>query len=138
MVRTEYPKGETPQQASTFINQFLKVRGDFPADFHPLGRVYSTDKSWWGRMVGFVLTELGDLLKQVRLYHSVRAVQYGLQQSSHHIYGVLECYNPLTGTFFTPIEEMGLALHKLYEVSGLVMGDALIKSTSRPLRSFTS
>ena len=75
-------------------------------------------------MVGFVLVELGTLLQQVGLYHSVRAVQYGLPQSSHNFYGVLEHYNPLTGTFFTPVGEMGLALHELYEVSGLVMGDA--------------
>ena len=26
LVRTEYPKGETPQLTTTFINQFLKVR----------------------------------------------------------------------------------------------------------------
>jgi len=36
----------------------------------------------------------------------------------------LEHYNSLTGTFFTPVGEMGLALHELYEVSGLVMRDA--------------
>jgi len=78
LVRPEYPKGETPRLAATFINQFLKVRGDFPVDFRPLGWVHSTDKSWWGRMVGFVLVELGALLKQVGLYHSVTAVQYGL------------------------------------------------------------
>ena len=64
-VRAEYPKGETPQLATTFINQFLKVRGDFPIDFRPLGWVHSTNKSWWGRMVGFVLIELGALLQQV-------------------------------------------------------------------------
>jgi len=28
------------------------------------------------------------------------------------------------GTFFTPVGEIGLALYELYEVSGLVMGDA--------------
>ena len=75
-------------------------------------------------MVRFVLVELGALLEQMGLYHSVRAVQYGLPQSSHNFYGILEHYNPLTGTFFTPIREMGFALHELYEVSGLVMGDA--------------
>jgi len=37
LVRAEYPIGETPQLATTFINQFLKVRGDFPADFPPIG-----------------------------------------------------------------------------------------------------
>jgi len=60
----------------------------------------------------------------VGLYHSVRAVQYGLPQSFHNFYGILEHYNHLTGTFFTPVGEMGLALNELYEVSGLVMGDA--------------
>ena len=89
-------------------------------------------------MVGFVLAELGGLLKQVGLYHSVRAVQYGLSQSSHHFYGVLERYNHLTGTFFMPVGETGLTLHEMYEVSGLVFTMPLMKSTSRPLRSFTS
>ena len=30
----------------------------------------------------------------------------------------------MTGTFFTPVGEMGLALHELYEVSGLVIENA--------------
>jgi len=61
LVRPAYLKGETPQLVATFINQFLKVRGDFPVDFRPLGWVHSTGKSWWGGMVGFVLIELGAL-----------------------------------------------------------------------------
>ena len=64
-------------------------------------------------MVGFVLIKLGALLQQVGLYHTVRAVQYGFPQSFHNFYRVLEHYNLLTGTFFTPAEEMGLALHEL-------------------------
>ena len=36
LVRAEYPKGETPQLATTFINQFLKVRGDFSTLVGPL------------------------------------------------------------------------------------------------------
>ena len=59
LFRAEYPKGEIPQLATTFINQFLKVRDDFSANFRPHGWVYSTDKSWWGRMVGFALAKLG-------------------------------------------------------------------------------
>jgi len=46
LVMAEYPTGETPQLATTFINQFLKVRDNFPTDFHLLGWVHSTDKSW--------------------------------------------------------------------------------------------
>jgi len=63
LVRAKYPIGKTPQLAATFINQFLKVRGYFPTDFRLLGWVHCSDKSWWGKMVGFVLTELEDLLK---------------------------------------------------------------------------
>jgi len=58
-------------------------------------------------MVGFVLTELRDLLIQVGLYHSIRAVQYGLPQSSHNFYGMLEQYNPLTGIFSLQSERWG-------------------------------
>jgi len=59
LVRAEYPTGETPHLATTFINQFLKVRGDFPTDFRPLGWVHSTDKSWWGRMLALFLQNSG-------------------------------------------------------------------------------
>jgi len=55
LVRAEYQNGETPQLNTTFINQFLKVRGDFSADFRPPGWVHSTDKSWWSRMVDLFL-----------------------------------------------------------------------------------
>jgi len=36
---------------------------------------------------------------------------------------MLECYNPKTCTFFIPVGEMGLALHEMYVVSRLVIGD---------------
>jgi len=37
LVRAEYPMGENPQLAATFIRQFLNVRGDFPLKFHATG-----------------------------------------------------------------------------------------------------
>ena len=58
-------------------------------------------------MVGFVLVELEALLQQVGLYHLVRAVQYGLPQSSHNFYGILEHYNLLFGTFLPQSERWG-------------------------------
>ena len=89
-------------------------------------------------MVGFVLAKLGNFLLQAGLYEAVRAVQYGLLQSTQYFYAVLERYNPETSTFFTPVGEMGLALHEMYEVLGLVIGDAPMKNTSQLLRNFTS
>jgi len=69
-------------------------------------------------MVGFVLTELKDLLRQTELYRVVKAVQHGIPQSSHHFYRVLERYNTWTCTFFTTVGEMGLALHELLKSRG--------------------
>ena len=37
LVRTEYPKGETPQLGATFLRQFLEVGGDFPPEFFATG-----------------------------------------------------------------------------------------------------
>jgi len=54
------------------------MKGDFPPEFRAIGWVHSTDKTWWGRMVGFVLTDLKDLLLRAGLYGAVRAVQYGI------------------------------------------------------------
>jgi len=75
-------------------------------------------------MVGFTLAEFEDLLLQAGLYVAIRAVQYGILQSTQYIYAILERYNPETCTFFTSIGEIGLALHEMYEVSGLMIGDA--------------
>jgi len=50
---------------------------------------------------------------------------HGIPQNNHHYYAVLEHYNPETCTFFIPIGEIEFALHEMYEVSGLVMGDTL-------------
>ena len=78
-------------------------------------------------MVGFALVEFKDLLLQAGLYGVVKAIQYGIPQSNQLFYAILEWYSPETSTFFTPIREMGLALHEMYEVSGLVIGDAPYK-----------
>jgi len=37
-------------------------------------------------------------------------------------YAVLEMYCPASGTFFTPVHELGMALHEMLEVSNLPMG----------------
>jgi len=86
-------------------------------------------------MIRFALTEFENLLLQVGLHGAIRAVQYDISQSNQHFYAVLEWYNLETCTFFTLIEEMGLALYEMYEVSGLVIGDAPMKNTSCQQRS---
>jgi len=46
LLRSDHPVGETPQLSTTFINEFMKVGGDFPVDFRPLGWIHSSEKSW--------------------------------------------------------------------------------------------
>jgi len=75
-------------------------------------------------MIRLALAKFEDVLLQAGLYRTVRAVQYDILQSTQHFYAILERYNSETCTFFTPIGEMGLALHEMYEVSGMVIGDA--------------
>ena len=72
LVRAKYPTGKTPQLVATFIRKFLDVRGDFPLEFCAIRWIHSTNKTWWGRMVGFALTEFEDLLLQAGLYGAVR------------------------------------------------------------------
>ena len=116
--------GETPQQVTTFINQFMVVKGDFPkSEFRVLEWIHSFEKSWWSRMVSFVLDELKELLMRFRLYIPVRTVQYGIPHGNHHFFAILERYNPETCTFFIPVREIRFALHEMYKVSGLVMED---------------
>jgi len=62
-------------------------------------------------------------LLQCELYRAVKVVQYGIVPSHYHFFAMLEKYNPDTCTFFTPVGEMGFALYKMFEVSGLTMGE---------------
>ena len=75
--------------------------------------------SWWGKMVSFVLRELEEPLIQCGLYPAVRAVCYGIISSRYNFFEILEMYNPKTCTFFTPVGEMGFALHEMFKVSAV-------------------
>ena len=74
-------------------------------------------------MVSFVLRELKEPLPQCGLYPAIRAVCYRIIPSHYNFFGILEKYNPDNCTFFTPVGEMGFALHVMFGVSGLPMGD---------------
>ena len=70
------------------------------------------------------------------LYSAVRAIQYGIQSSHYHFFTMLELYNPDTCTFFKLSRELGFALHEMYEVSGLPMGDILYEEYVPGTESF--
>jgi len=62
-MKREFPTGETPKQAATFISQFMKVKSEFTqSDFRMPWWVYSMTTSWWAKLVSFVLKELQEPL----------------------------------------------------------------------------
>ena len=68
---------------------------------------------------------LGEDLKRLRLREAVRATCYNIQRSVANFYTIFELYCPAIGTFFTPVDELGMALPEIWEVSALLMGSLL-------------
>ena len=90
-MKQEFPMGETPKQAATFISRFMKVKCEFPqSDFRAPGWVCSTTTSWWAKMVSFVLRELEEPLLQCGLYPMVKSVCYKIILSYYNFFGILE------------------------------------------------
>jgi len=63
--------------------------------------------------------------EEVYLYDAMQATRLGMDISIPNFDIVLERYNPHSGTFFTPVREMGLSLHDMWEVSKLPMANLL-------------
>ena len=58
----------------------------------------------------------------MNLFDAVRATCYGFKLDVPSFHAVLELYCPSTGTLFTPVGELGLAMHEMWEISRLQMG----------------
>ena len=56
------------------------------------------------------------------LYEAVRAICFRISISIPTFYAILEMYCLASGTFFTPVGKLGMALHEMWEVSNLPMG----------------
>lgn len=52
-----------------------------------------------------------------RVVWGIRNMQYGLSHCTYHLFSILKMYNYKSGTFFTLINELGFALHEMFEVS---------------------
>ena len=55
-------------------------------------------------------------MERLGLYEAVRETCHGMECV------ILELYCPSIGTFFTPIGELGLSLHEMWELSKLPVG----------------
>ena len=121
-VLQDIPVGENPDMAQTFSNQFFRVYNNYPAtDFRTPGWIHPPN-AWWRDLTLYVLAHFEEDLERLGLYEAVRATCYGVQMSVANFYAIFELYYPATGTFFTPVGELGMALHEMWEVSALPMG----------------
>ena len=70
----------------------------------------------------YVLAHFEEDLERLGLYEAVRATCFGIQMSIANFYAIFELYCLATGTIFTPVGELSMALHEMWEVSALPMG----------------
>ena len=99
--------------ALTFGNQFCKVNENYPAtDFRALGRIHPP-KTWWMDLTTYILAHFEEDLERLNLYEAVRATCYGIDMNVACFYAIFELYCPASGTFFTPVGELGMASHEM-------------------------
>jgi len=67
----------------------------------------------------YILEQFNHELEKLGLYEVIRATCHGIEASAPNFYALFELYYPSIRTFFTPIEELGLALYDMWEVSKL-------------------
>jgi len=68
-----------------------------------------------------MLKAFEDDLKQLGFHEAVRATCFGISISMPIFDAILEMYYPVSRAFFTPVGELGMALHEMWEVSNLPM-----------------
>ena len=73
-------------------------------------------------MTTYILAHFEEDLEGLNLYEAVRATCYGIKVNVACFYAIFELYCPASGTFFTPVGELGMALHEMWEVSALPFG----------------
>jgi len=70
----------------------------------------------------YILAHFEEDLERLGFHEAIRTICYGIQMSVVKFYAIFELYCLVTGTFFTPVGELGMALHEMWEVSTLPMG----------------
>ena len=106
-VGQDLPRGENSVMAQIFLNQFIRVQGNYLArDFRAPGWVHPAQKLWWRDLTLYVLDYFGEDLMRVGLHEAVRATCYGIKINVPNFFAIFKPYCPATGTFFTLIGEI--------------------------------
>ena len=130
----ELSGNDTAVQARIFMNRFAQTGPmNYPAGPCLPGWVHAHDGDWWPHLIEFVETRFGSLLEKIYLAIAIRAVKYGIRQNPSSFYAMLERFNSDSCTFYTPVGELGLALHEMHVVSGLSHGHISYEERYLPL-----
>ena len=70
----------------------------------------------------YVLEVFDTDLRRLGLHEAVRATCFRINISILNFYDILEMYCSTSGTFFTQVGELGMALREMWEVSNLQIG----------------
>ena len=123
------PVRENPAKVLTFLNWFINAGGNYPTtDFWTLRWVSIFKQQWWCSLTLYVLEVFVEDLMRLGLYEVVRATCFGISISIPTFYAILEMYCPASRTFFTPVGELGMALHETWEISNLLSTFRVLKS----------
>lgn len=87
------------------------------------------------RMIRYMIETFSPTLEDIELYRANKNVLLGIPHNSYHLFNILEMYNPNSRTFFSPIDKLGFALQKMFEVSLLFLRELRMKSMCPPCRS---
>jgi len=104
--------------AQTFVNQFVRVHGNYPVtDFRALDWVQPAQKLWWRDLTLYVLEYFDADLKKLGLRESVRATCYRIMINVPNFFAIFELYCLASGTFFNHVSELRMVLEDMWEVS---------------------
>jgi len=86
--------GENPAKVPTFLNQFVKLGGNYPAtNLRMPGWMCSFKQQWWSDLIMYVLDVFNADLKRLGLHEAVRAACFRINISvPNFFYAILEMY----------------------------------------------
>ena len=87
----DIPIGENLAMAQTFLNQLVKVQGNYPArDFSAPGWVRPAQKPLWRDLTLYVLKYFEADLMRLGLHEAVRATCHGIKISVPNFFAIFE------------------------------------------------
>lgn len=121
IVAKDFSFGESPKLARTFLNDFLKFKRQYLHTIFALLDGFILPIGCSGTEWLAFFSQLLKIFSRLLDCTGHKNVLYGLLHSAYYLFSILVMYNSMSEMFFTPIGELGFALHDMFEVSLLSM-----------------